>query len=46
MLGPLIGSLLFSIGGYEFTFYTFGSMFFLFAVLVYKLFDAKLDKIL
>jgi len=43
MLGPLFGTLLFVIGGYNFVFYAFGSLFlfivFLFPYVLPKAFD-------
>lgn len=41
--GPLFGSILYTIGGYEFTFYCFGSLFLMFACFVFKIFDKNVD---
>lgn len=45
ILGPLIGSVLYSIGGYLFIFYAFGSMFLLFSFFIKTIFDDRIDKI-
>jgi len=44
ILGPLIGSALYSIGGYLFIFYSFGSLFVVFSLFIKCIFDAKVDK--
>jgi MFS family permease len=43
ILGPLLGTVLYSIGGYEFIFYSFGSIFAIMSIFVMCLFDAKVD---
>jgi hypothetical protein len=43
IFGPLVGSLLFAIGGYSFTFYFFGSLFFVFAIFILRIFPATID---
>lgn len=45
ILGPLIGSVLYSIGGYLFIFYAFGSMFLVFSFFIKTVFDDRIDKI-
>lgn len=43
ILGPLIGSALYAIGGYLFIFYSFGSLFIFFSLFVKCIFDADVD---
>jgi MFS family permease len=43
MVGPLIGTLLFSIGGYNFMYYSFGSIFYFLAVSMYFFLPKSLD---
>ena len=44
ILGPLLGSGLYSIGGYIFIFYSFGSIFLLFSFFVRAIFGEEVDK--
>lgn len=44
ILGPLIGSGLYSIGGYKFIFFSFGSLFIVFSSFVKAIFDDSIDK--
>ena len=43
MLGPLLGTLLFAIGGYNFMFYSFGSFFLILAALLHFLLPKNID---
>ena len=43
IIGPLLGMVLYSIGGYEFIFYSFGSIFSIMSIFVMYIFDAKVD---
>lgn len=43
-MGPLLGSLLYSLGGYTFTFYSFGGIFLLFAFFIKIIFPSKIDE--
>ena len=43
ILGPLLGSLLYAIGGYRFIFFSFGSIFIIGSASVPLLFDKKVD---
>lgn len=43
ILGPLIGSGLYSIGGYQFIFFSFGSFFIVFSAFIRCIFDEKID---
>lgn len=45
ILGPLIGSFLFSIGGYHFIFYSFGTFFIFFSFFVKLIFGEELDSV-
>jgi len=42
--GPILGSTLYTIGGYEFAFYSFGGVFLILAMWVYKIFPEYIDK--
>jgi MFS family permease len=44
ILGPLIGSGLYSIGGYKFIFFSFGSLFIVFSAFIKGIFDDSIDK--
>lgn len=44
MVGPLIGTLLFWIGGYNFMYYSFGSIFYFLAVSMYFFLPKSLDQ--
>lgn len=43
ILGPLIGSGLYALGGYLFIFYAFGSIFIVFSFFVKMVFDESID---
>jgi MFS family permease len=43
IMGPLIGSALYSIGGYKFIFYAFGSLFIVFSFFIKNIFDDSID---
>lgn len=43
IMGPVIGSILYHFNGYSFTFYSFGSIFFVFALIVNVIFPKKID---
>ena len=45
MCGPAIGSALFSLGGYSFIFYSFGSIFIFLTFFIKIIFPKKIDKI-
>ena len=45
IIGPLLGSLLYSFGGYTFTFYCFGSIFLFFGLFVRIIFPRNIDKV-
>mmetsp|Transcript_16097 Transcript_16097/g.27193 ORF Transcript_16097/g.27193 Transcript_16097/m.27193 type:complete len:167 (+) Transcript_16097:490-990(+) len=44
ILGPLIGSALFSIGGFKFIFYSFGSLFVIFSFFIKLIFSKEVDR--
>jgi hypothetical protein len=43
IMGPLLGSVLYSLGGYDFIFYSFGGFFLLISFFVKLLFSAEID---
>ena len=43
IIGPLIGSLLYSLGGYNFTFFSFGSIFVIGIFFVKSIFGVEID---
>jgi predicted MFS family arabinose efflux permease len=43
-MGPLLGSVLYSFGGYRFTFYSFGILFIAFAFFVRLIFPPSVDE--
>ena len=43
--GPLLGSLLYSLGGYTFTFYSFGGIFLLFSLFIKSIFPQDIDRV-
>lgn len=43
IMGPLIGSILYAIGGYRFTFYAYGIGFIIISVFVKKMFHKRID---
>ena len=43
ILGPLIGSILYSAGGYEFTFFVFGGIFLVASIFIKLIFPKKID---
>lgn len=45
IMGPLIGSFLFAIGGYKFIFYSFGFLFLISSCFVKAIFPASVDRI-
>jgi len=44
IIGPIIGSTLYHIGGFAFTFFAFGSMFVIFMLFVKKMFPKRIDE--
>lgn len=44
MIGPLFGTILYSIGGYSFIYYSFGSIFYVLAIGMLFLLPKSLDK--
>ena len=44
IIGPLIGSVLYTIGGYNFTFYSFGALFLIFGLIVRVIFPKSIDE--
>ena len=44
IMGPLIGSMLYAIGGYLFIFYTFGSIFIIFSFFISSIFTDEIDR--
>lgn len=45
IMGPILGSILYSIGGYSFTFYAFGSIFVIASLFIKKVFPKNIDAI-
>ena len=45
IMGPLIGSGLYALGGYLFIFYAFGSLFIVFSFFIKSIFDDKIDSL-
>ena len=45
ILGPILGSSLYSIGGYNFLFNFFGSIFIVFSLFVKLIFDESIDNV-
>ena len=43
MVGPLFGTFLFSLGGYNFMYYSFGTIFYILAVAMYFYLPRSLD---
>lgn len=43
ILGPIFGSVLYSLGGFTFTFFTFGSIFIVSSFFIYKIFPKRID---
>ena len=43
IMGPIIGSILYSMGGFSFTFYVFGSIFLVTSFYIYKIFPKTVD---
>jgi MFS family permease len=44
MLGPMIGTLLYMVGGYNFILYSFGTLFIAFSFVIMASFDESIDK--
>jgi len=44
IMGPIIGSVLYSIGGYTFIFYSFGGIFIVFSFFIKTIFPDRVDK--
>jgi len=44
IIGPLLGSTMYSLGGYDFTFYSFGGLFISVALFVGKIFPDAVDR--
>jgi len=44
MVGPLIGTFLFWVGGYNFIYYSFGSIFYILAVVMFYFLPKNLDQ--
>lgn len=43
ILGPLLGSILYALGGYSFAFFFFGALFMIFSLFIRRMLPTKID---